>query len=120
MDANEAEFLAAVEQRRAEIDLRLEELRTRRREISLRRGSTVADVETATERARAALRHAGTAHERAAQRQLLTAERHEHAARTLMAVGDLDAAERHRRAALAAREAAGRSLAQAPADRLPD
>ncbi|MCE3555380.1 hypothetical protein LWC33_28525 [Pseudonocardia sp. RS11V-5] len=119
MNEEEADFLAAVERRRAEIDERLEQLRARRREIAKRgwRGSTPADVESAEERALAARRHAETAHERAARRYLLAAESHENAATTLMAAGVLEAAERHRRAAIEARGAAERSLAEAAAER---
>lgn len=122
MVEDEAEFVAAVERRRSEIDERLEQLRARRREIAARgrRGSTPADVESAEERALAARRHAEAAHDRAAHRHLLSAESHENAARTMAAVGDLDAAERHRRAAAEARQAAERSLDEAAADRIPD
>ncbi|MEU7812678.1 hypothetical protein [Pseudonocardia sp. NPDC049154] len=119
---DEAEYLAAVERRRAEIDARLEELRVHRREIAARgrRGSSSADVESAEERALTARRHAVTAHERSARRHVLAAESHENAVRTLTAAGDLDGAERHRQAALEARAAAARAFEEAASGRLPD
>jgi hypothetical protein len=101
-DGHDAQsFIASIEQRRQQIDLRIEQLKARRMEIGLRgrRGSTPDEAQAAEQAALDAHRHAVRAHGRLARNHERAAVAHEHAAAVLDRYGDVERAHFHRRAA---------------------
>jgi hypothetical protein len=107
-DGGTDEIIAEVEQRRAQIVERIDQLKTRRRQIEARglHGSTPADVLAAARHAQVAHQHAEQAHRRAEGRHQQAAVAHDRAAERLAAVGDVARARWHREAAEDMRRAA--------------
>lgn len=108
-------YLDSIEQRRREIDVRIEQLRARRVEIRLRgrRGSTPDEAEAAEQAALDAHRHALQAHSRLAGNHERAVAAHEHAAAVLERYGDTGRAGFHRRAAEQTRASARHHAAEA-------
>jgi hypothetical protein len=117
-DGGTDEIIAEVEQRRAQIVERIDQLKTRRREIQGRglRGSTPVDVAAAARHAQVAQQNAAQAHRRAGERHEHAARAHDRAAERFEAIGEMAMARKHRAAAEGMRRAAAEDRRKASAE----